>query len=332
MERERTYLVSQSHLQWLWDTTVSLQAEVATMAAMARDGAEQTYAPERMSVALMGMAIWLERLDGSFNDVARAVDANGGKLCEIGTERDQGERRQSSLQVNGGRRVSLAEHLFDTAAGLDALGEVFSQAQEPGACALVRELATAMRTRMEETVDALCAAFGGEIEVDYISQDGSVITLRLRDGQGGGGMKLKYNQLDAKSVEVFSRIAAMNAAVEAVKDSGGGEAEIDRLFAKYCDMLAAPSSCHRPEGNVNSEWDALVRDWMDEALVSDESNREQATYLFNLFQTWARKKGYASELPSMRFWGGRVKKRFPNAKVGGKVWYFVTVCDVRGDG
>ena len=121
------------------------------------------------------------------------------------------------------------------------------------------------------------------------------------------------------------RVTAMNTAVQVVKQCGGDEADIDRLYAKYCAMLAPVSIPESVEPGLSSGWASLIQDWADACLLPDMKSRKQATVLYGLFRSWARGCGYRAELPGMRFWGNRMQERFTKAKIGGLCWYFVAI-------
>lgn len=128
--------------------------------------------------------------------------------------------------------------------------------------------------------------------------------------------------IDVRHLKPTLRATAMNTAVQVVKQCGGDEADVDRLYAKYCTMLA-PAALSKALQESNSEWEAMIQNWADAALTPDTQSRKQAAILYGLFRKWARGDGYEGDLPSMRFWGSRMQERFTKAKIGGLCWYFV---------
>jgi prophage antirepressor-like protein len=113
----------------------------------------------------------------------------------------------------------------------------------------------------------------------------------------------------------------MGTAVEVVKMQGGDEADVDRLFEKYCSMVAF---LPLPTASAEGEIPAFAL-WADTYLRAEQSaqQRVKAAVLYDHYRHWARDAGERDWDISMKRWGGMMRARYDFIKAGGLIWYLV---------
>ena len=147
---------------------------------------------------------------------------------------------------------------------------------------------------------------------------GEVLPSLRKHGRYGGGPALPALPSPALSLKPGIRVQVMHSAVQVAKMQDGDEADVDRLFEKYCSMVAA-----RREDAVRARGFEGFELWADSYLTAttDTKERIQASVLYDRYRHWCRETGEHSAM-SMKAWGNLMRKRFDHIK-SGVFWYFV---------
>lgn len=117
-----------------------------------------------------------------------------------------------------------------------------------------------------------------------------------------------------RGVRPSLRAKAMHAAVQAVRLTGGGEEDIQRLFVTYCGWLSAgplPLAAETESGLA-----AAVERWAGEWLVPSRDRSTRSWDLYDHFRAWLRREGRGLPAPSIKAWGGEMSRRFRRIKSG----------------
>lgn len=117
-----------------------------------------------------------------------------------------------------------------------------------------------------------------------------------------------------RGVRPSLRAKAMHAAVQAVRLTGGGEEDIQRLFVTYCGWLSAgplPLAAETESGLT-----AAVERWAGEWLVPSRDRSTRSWDLYDHFRAWLRREGRGLPAPSIKAWGGEMSRRFRRIKSG----------------
>ncbi|WP_285906792.1 hypothetical protein [Pseudodesulfovibrio pelocollis] len=109
-------------------------------------------------------------------------------------------------------------------------------------------------------------------------------------------------------------------AVEVAKLQGGDETDVDRLFEKYCSMVAF---LPLPTASAEGETPAFSL-WADTYLRAGQSAQERvkAAVLYDHYRHWARDAGERDWDISTKRWGGMMRNRYDFIK-SGVIWYLV---------
>jgi Prophage antirepressor len=114
------------------------------------------------------------------------------------------------------------------------------------------------------------------------------------------------------------RARIMESAVEVAKLKNGDEADVERLFEKYCSMVGTtPESAARARGLEGVEL------WMDTYLTATNApeDKEPASVLYDRYRRWHRNDGTGIPL-TMKAWGTCMRERYDWMK-SGNIHYFV---------
>jgi len=147
---------------------------------------------------------------------------------------------------------------------------------------------------------------------------GEVLPSLRKHGRYGDGPAFPALPSPALSLKPGIRVQVMHSAVQVAKMQDGDEADVDRLFEKYCSMVAA-----RREDAVRARGLEGFELWADSYLTAstDTKERIQASVLYDRYRHWCRETGEHSAM-SMKAWGNLMRKRFDHIK-SGVFWYFV---------
>jgi Rha family phage regulatory protein len=115
-----------------------------------------------------------------------------------------------------------------------------------------------------------------------------------------------------RGVRPALRAKAMHAAVQAVRLTGGGEEDIQRLFVTYCGWLSAGPLPEAAE--TETELGRAVRSWAGEWLVPSRDRSTRSWDLYDHFRAWLRRKGWDRPMPSVRAFGEEMSRRFRRCK------------------
>jgi Prophage antirepressor len=112
------------------------------------------------------------------------------------------------------------------------------------------------------------------------------------------------------------RAKAMHAAVQAVRLTGGTEADIERLFVTYCGWL----SMEKPRLPA-PDWTEQLERWISRHLDRTNTTSTKSMRLYEHFKGFLRGQGWNQPMPSVRVWGEHMNARFRRIKSGGMRYY-----------
>ena len=144
-------------------------------------------------------------------------------------------------------------------------------------------------------------------------------SLRKHGQYGVGPMPLALSG-PALSLKPALRARIMESAVSVARMQGGDEADVDRLFEKYCGLVAV-----RREDQGKARGLTGVDLWADTYLTATTNTKQriQASVLYDRYRRWCRDNQDHPAL-SMKGWGALMRERFDFIK-SGVYWYFVVL-------
>lgn len=124
------------------------------------------------------------------------------------------------------------------------------------------------------------------------------------------------------------RATAMHTAVQAARLTGGSEADIERLFLKYCGWLSprpAPA-LHDEAGRAATGWYAVFLQWLGECVASSKQVKTSSGQLFNHFCRYMHELEPELLKPSQKEFGREMRARFLREK-SNNIFYHVMLQD-----
>jgi len=115
------------------------------------------------------------------------------------------------------------------------------------------------------------------------------------------------------------RAKAMHAAVQAVRLTGGTEADIERLFVTYCGWL----SMEKPRLPA-PDWTGQLERWISRHLDRTNTASTKSMRLYEHFKGFLREQGWDQPMPSVRVWGEHMNARFRRIK-SDRMRYYVSL-------
>lgn len=128
------------------------------------------------------------------------------------------------------------------------------------------------------------------------------------------------------------RATAMHTAVQAARLKGGTEADIERLFLKYCGWLSprpAPQALDA-DGRTATGWYAVFLHWMAECVTRSKEVKTSSEKLFNHFCRHLHERHPAMLKPSQKEWGREMRARHLREKCGGIIYYHAALPNAEG--
>lgn len=128
------------------------------------------------------------------------------------------------------------------------------------------------------------------------------------------------------------RATAMHTAVQAARLTGGTEADIERLFLKYCGWLSprpAPQALDA-DGRTATGWYAVFLQWLAECVTRSKEVRTSSEKLFNHFCRHLHERHPAMPKPSHKEWGREMRARHLREKCGGIIYYHAALPNAEG--
>lgn len=128
------------------------------------------------------------------------------------------------------------------------------------------------------------------------------------------------------------RATAMHTAVQAARITGGTEADIERLFLKYCGWLSprpAPQALDA-DGRTATGWYAVFLQWLAECVTRSKEVKTSSEKLFNHFCRHMHVQHPEMLKPSQKEWGREMRARHLREKCGGLIYYHAALPNAEG--
>lgn len=128
------------------------------------------------------------------------------------------------------------------------------------------------------------------------------------------------------------RATAMHTAVQAARITGGTEADIERLFLKYCGWLSprpAPQALDA-DGRTATGWYAVFLQWLAECVTRSKEVKTSSEKLFNHFCRHMHVQHPEMLKPSQKEWGREMRARHLREKCGGLIYYHAVLPNAEG--
>jgi len=127
------------------------------------------------------------------------------------------------------------------------------------------------------------------------------------------------------------RATAMHTAVQAARLTGGTEADIERLFLKYCGWLSprpAPQALDA-DGRTATGWYAVFLQWLAECVTRSKEVKTSSEKLFSHFCRYMHEHHPEMQKPSQKEWGREMRPRFLREKAS-CIYYHAALPNAEG--
>ncbi|MHC1701483.1 MAG: Rha family transcriptional regulator [Humidesulfovibrio sp.] len=127
------------------------------------------------------------------------------------------------------------------------------------------------------------------------------------------------------------RATAMHTAVQAARLTGGTEADIERLFLKYCGWLSPrPAPQAQDEaGRAATGWYAVFLGWTQECVTRSREAKTSSARLYDHFCRYMHEAHPEMLKPSMKEWGREMRARYLREKAS-TIYYHVLLPNAEG--